>query len=106
MTFHLSNSIAGIIINGSFTGRGGTDTIDPLYGFKHLSDLYFKADPSYSARFTIPVLWDKKTETIVSNESSEIIRMFYLPSTLSSLLPSRNLEAKWWTTTKGFGEGH
>ncbi|MCZ6678063.1 MAG: glutathione S-transferase C-terminal domain-containing protein, partial [Candidatus Poribacteria bacterium] len=35
-----------------------------------------KADPIYEGRVTVPVLWDKRTETIVSNESSEIIRMF------------------------------
>ncbi len=35
-----------------------------------------KADPHYSGRVTVPVLWDKKTDTIVTNESSEIIRMF------------------------------
>ncbi|TIW51183.1 MAG: glutathione S-transferase family protein, partial [Mesorhizobium sp.] len=37
--------------------------------------IYSKADPAYSGRVTVPVLWDKKEETIVSNESSEIIRM-------------------------------
>ena len=36
-----------------------------------------KADPSYAGRYTVPVLWDKQKETIVSNESSEIIRMLY-----------------------------
>lgn len=51
-------------------------TADDLYGFGHLADLYRKASPEYSARFTVPVLWDKKNETIVSNESSEIIRDF------------------------------
>ncbi|RUU77294.1 glutathione S-transferase family protein, partial [Mesorhizobium sp. M7A.T.Ca.TU.009.01.1.2] len=37
--------------------------------------IYAKADPAYSGRVTVPVLWDKKEQTIVSNESSEIIRM-------------------------------
>lgn len=35
-----------------------------------------KADPEYKGRFTVPVLWDKKHNTIVNNESSDIIRMF------------------------------
>lgn len=48
---------------------------EPLYGFTSIRDVYFKASPDYDARFTVPVLWDKKTETIVSNESSEIIVM-------------------------------
>lgn len=48
---------------------------DHLYHFDYLYELYLKADPSYTGRVTVPVLWDKKTETIVSNESSEIIRM-------------------------------
>ena len=38
--------------------------------------LYLKADPGYEGRVTVPILWDKQTQTIVSNESSEIIRMF------------------------------
>ncbi|KAL4938620.1 hypothetical protein BDV06DRAFT_225811 [Aspergillus oleicola] len=59
-----------------FSGRDGSDENDPLYGFTKISQLYFKADPGYVGRYTIPVLWDKKHETIVSNESSEIIRMF------------------------------
>lgn len=48
---------------------------DPLYGFKRLSQVYFKAEPQYGGRYTVPVLWDKKLGTIVNNESSEIIRM-------------------------------
>lgn len=48
---------------------------DKLYGSDLLYKLYLKADPVFSGRVTIPVLWDKKRETIVSNESSEIIRM-------------------------------
>ncbi|KAJ3539615.1 hypothetical protein NM688_g6341 [Phlebia brevispora] len=50
--------------------------VDPINRAKHVKDLYFKADPNYEGRFTVPVLWDKKTSTIVNNESSEIIRMF------------------------------
>lgn len=51
-------------------------TGDDLYGFDYLHQIYTKADPNYSGRVTVPVLWDKQTETIVSNESAEIIRMF------------------------------
>ncbi|GAA5944521.1 hypothetical protein JCM1841_007048 [Sporobolomyces salmonicolor] len=47
---------------------------DPLYNAKFLRELYFKVNPDYSGRFTVPIVWDKKTETIVNNESSEIVR--------------------------------
>jgi putative glutathione S-transferase len=51
-------------------------TGDALYGAATLGEIYLKVDPKYSGRVTVPVLWDRKTETIVNNESSEIIRMF------------------------------
>ncbi|KAJ1952932.1 S-glutathionyl-(chloro)hydroquinone reductase [Linderina pennispora] len=51
-------------------------TLDDVNGAKNMRELYLKANPEYTARFTVPVLWDKKNQTIVSNESSEIIRMF------------------------------
>lgn len=50
-------------------------TADELYDFDRIRKLYYKANADYNGRFTVPVLWDKKLETIVSNESSEIIRM-------------------------------
>ncbi len=50
-------------------------TGDTLYGCDFLHQIYTKADPAYSGRVTVPVLWDKRTQTIVNNESSEIIRM-------------------------------
>jgi putative glutathione S-transferase len=57
------------------TGFPGA-TGDTLHGLAFLRDLYLRADPGISGRVTVPVLWDRKRETIVSNESSEIIRMF------------------------------
>ncbi len=56
--------------------ENGWEMNDPLYDFNFLYQLYLKADSNYEGRVTVPVLWDKKTQTIVSNESSEIIRMF------------------------------
>ncbi|CZT20280.1 related to ECM4 protein (involved in cell wall biogenesis and architecture) [Ramularia collo-cygni] len=57
----------------------GENTIpDPLHeGFTHIQDVYFESDPNYASRFTVPTLYDKKAKKIVSNESSEIIRMLY-----------------------------
>ena len=51
-------------------------TSDHLFSKQYLYQIYLKADSNYSGRVTVPVLWDKKNQTIVSNESSEIIRMF------------------------------
>jgi len=51
-------------------------TGDTLYGLPFARDIYTKADPQVSGRVTVPILWDKDRKTIVSNESSEIIRMF------------------------------
>ena len=59
----------------TFTDEEGC-TPDHLYGSSHMHQLYTKADPHYTGRVTVPVLWDKEKETIVNNESSEIIRMF------------------------------
>ncbi|MCG6136972.1 MAG: glutathione S-transferase family protein [Nostoc sp. LLA-1] len=49
---------------------------DTVNGTQYLWQLYLKADPKYSGRVTVPVLWDKQKGTIVNNESREIIRMF------------------------------
>ncbi len=48
---------------------------DPIHHADYLHQIYSAAQPDYSGRVTIPVLWDKQTRTIVNNESSEIIRM-------------------------------
>lgn len=52
---------------------------DPIEGheaFTHLKEVYFESEKDYQGRYTVPVLYDKKTKRIVSNESSEILRMF------------------------------
>ncbi|KAK7685559.1 hypothetical protein QCA50_011426 [Cerrena zonata] len=64
---------------------------DPFYGAKHVKDIYFRADPNFTGRFTVPVLWDKRLETIVNNESSEIVRIFN--TAFNELLPKDNLKA-------------
>jgi len=49
---------------------------DPLFNSRYVHELYTRADPGYTGRASVPVLWDRHTQTIVNNESSEIIRMF------------------------------
>ncbi|MEN8749515.1 glutathione S-transferase family protein [Marivita sp.] len=61
----------GWTFDPDFPGATG----DTLYGLPFARDIYLKADPQASGRVTVPILWDTHRETIVSNESSEIIRM-------------------------------
>ena len=49
---------------------------DPIHGAQYLWQVYVAADPTHTGRVTVPVLWDRVAQTIVSNESREIIRMF------------------------------
>jgi putative glutathione S-transferase len=60
---------------GWMFGSGAGATLDGVNGFEYLHQVYTAADPSYTGRVTVPVLWDKSTRTIVSNESADIIRM-------------------------------
>lgn len=71
------------VVHPDMLGDGWTFETDPhgatgdtLYGLPFARDIYTKADPAFTGRVTVPILWDKHRETIVSNESSEIIRMF------------------------------
>jgi putative glutathione S-transferase len=58
-----------------FTPEKAGCTEDSLYGSDYLRELYVAADPDMTGRVTVPVLWDRETETIVNNESEEILRM-------------------------------
>jgi putative glutathione S-transferase len=77
----LESMISLSVVNWHMGARGwtfepGPGVIpDPIHRAKTLSDVYVAADPKYSGRVTVPVLWDKQRGTIVSNESAEIIRM-------------------------------
>ncbi len=62
----------GWTFSSDFPGATG----DRLLGCGFLREIYVNASPIYSGRVTVPVLWDSKLHTIVSNESAEIIRMF------------------------------
>ena len=79
LTDHISVSVVhpdmmedGWTFATDFEGATG----DTLFGSDFLRDIYIKADPNFTGRVTVPVLWDKAQHTIVSNESAEIIRMF------------------------------
>ena len=60
----------------SFQTDDGPAQGDTLFGSTHAYQIYQKADPNVNTRVTVPILWDKQLGKIVSNESSEIIRMF------------------------------
>ena len=55
----------------------GGEYVDQVNGMQYLSEAYFATDPGYAARVTVPVLWDKQTGQIVSNESADILRMLH-----------------------------
>lgn len=58
-----------------FGGRDDVDS-DPLFNATYIHELYTQADPHFTGRATVPVLWDMKQNVMVNNESADIIRMF------------------------------
>ena len=79
----LEDHINVSVVHPDMLGEGWTfdtdfdgATGDTLFDLPFARDIYTKADPKFSGRVTVPILWDKTQGTIVSNESSEIIRMF------------------------------
>jgi len=59
----------------SFSARFAENR-DPFHASQHLFQLYQRARPDFTGRATVPVLWDRERDTIISNESADIIRMF------------------------------
>jgi glutathionyl-hydroquinone reductase len=79
----LQDHIGVSVVHPDMLGEGWTfdqdfpaATGDTLFDLPYARDIYTRADPAFSGRVTVPILWDKERETIVSNESAEIIRMF------------------------------
>jgi len=74
----LEDIIPVSIVHPHMLGNGWEYRPEPesVYGFHYHHELYTKADARYSGRVVVPVLWDKQEETIVCNESAEIIRIF------------------------------
>lgn len=69
----------------SFGGFSGADG-DPLFGSRYMHEIYTQADPSFTGRATVPVLWDIKRNVMVNNESADILRMF--DTAFEHLVPS------------------
>ncbi|KAF3008348.1 hypothetical protein E8E14_009217 [Neopestalotiopsis sp. 37M] len=73
-----------------FPGAQGPDDVyegatkDHLFGSKYLHEVYFKADPEYKGRYSVPLLWDTKENTAVNNESHELLR--WLPTAFNDIL--------------------
>lgn len=89
----LEDLIAVTVVNPVLTAQGwgfggypGAEA-DPLHGATHLHQLYTRADEDYTGRATVPVLWDEATDTMVSNESADIVRMF--DTAFAELVPGK-----------------
>lgn len=73
----LESHIPVTVVEAPMLEEGWTyDPPEPLYGFTRHYELYVKAKRDYTGRVTVPVLWDTREQTIVNNESAEIIRIF------------------------------
>ena len=78
----LEGALAVTVVEPVMTGQGWRFGDDPgsgpdlVNGATYLHEIYTRADPHYTGRATVPVLWDKAKRTIVNNESADIVRMF------------------------------
>ena len=78
----LTDAVSVSVVEPALTDQGwrfgdypGADR-DTVNGATYMHELYTRADPDFTGRATVPILWDKQTGTIVSNESADIVRMF------------------------------
>ncbi|KAK9414012.1 putative Glutathione S-transferase [Seiridium unicorne] len=79
-----------------FPGAQGPDDVyegateDKLFGSRYMHEIYFRADKDYKGRYSVPVLWDTKENTIVNNESHELLR--WMQTGFNDLLPEGSAE--------------
>ncbi|MCH8537818.1 MAG: glutathione S-transferase family protein [Alkalimonas sp.] len=77
LTSHIAvSAVSPIMLEHGWEFNGNSGEPDPLYHADFLHQLYTRAKSDYSGRVTVPVLWDKETQSIVNNESADIIRIF------------------------------
>ncbi len=69
------SAVEPLMLEHGWTFAESGELADPLYGKRYLHEIYTKTDENLSGRVTVPVLWDKERQTIVNNESSEIIEL-------------------------------
>ncbi|MCA0869275.1 glutathione S-transferase family protein [Seohaeicola saemankumensis] len=88
----LENVIPVTVVNPTLTDQGwafgdypGADD-DPLFGARHMHEIYTRAEPAFTGRATVPVLWDMQRNVMVNNESADIIRM--LDTAFEGIVPS------------------
>lgn len=88
----LDDMIPVTVVNPTLTNQGwrfgdypGTDA-DPLFGSRYMHEIYTRADPHFTGRATVPVLWDTALNVMVNNESADILRMF--DTAFEHLVPS------------------
>lgn len=88
----LDDMIPVTVVNPTLTDQGwrfgdypGTDA-DPLFGSRYMHEIYTRADPHFTGRATVPVLWDTALNVMVNNESADILRMF--DTAFEHLVPS------------------
>lgn len=88
----LDTMIDVTVVNPSLTDQGwrfggfAVADEDPLFGARYMHELYTRADPEFTGRATVPVLWDTKRNVLVNNESADILRM--LDTAFEHLVPS------------------
>lgn len=97
----LNDAISVSIVDSIMSDKGWIFTEAPgaipdwVNHAQYLQEIYVKADPKYTGRVTVPVLWDKRSSTIVNNESREIMRMFDVEFATQKIdLYPRHLEHK------------